>query len=309
MDLNLLYQLRAHTLGISSLAYNENRRILFSGSLDKTIKIWDFNIIKENSSKEPKLISSIDAHEKWITDIIHIKKYSSVISSSLDKTIKIWDFKHDTLISDLYLDKHLDYVQKLFYLEKSNKLISSGFDCKVYVWDLSNFQISSTIDEYKYPIISISCTEDETTLFLGSYDSKIIFWDLNTNKEKMFLKGQGPIKDLKFLSSQNILVGIDIYGGVFGLDIENVKFLFSKQLKEQLSSLDVIQIGNESFLILGGESNLFIYSITPFREILKIPAHLDKIEAIISIKIDQNITQNLITGSLDRTVKIWEILE
>ena len=307
MDLNLLYQLRAHTLGISSLAYYENRCILFSGSLDKTIKIWDFNIIKENSSKEPKLMSSIDAHEKWITDIIYIKKYSSVISSSLDKTIKIWDFKHDTLISDLYLDKHLDYVQKLFYLEKSNKLISSGFDCKVYVWDLSNFQISSTIDEYKYPIISISCTEDETILFLGSYDSKIIFWDLNTNKEKMFLKGQGPIKDLKFISSQNILVGIDIYGGVFGLDIENVKFLFSKQLKEQLSSLDVIQIDNESFLILGGESKLFVYSITPFREILKIPAHLDKIEAIISIKIDQNITQNLITGSLDRTIKIWEI--
>jgi len=33
------------------------------------------------------------------------------------------------------------------------------------------------------------------------------------NEEKMFLRGGGPIMDLKFISSQNLLVGIDNYGG------------------------------------------------------------------------------------------------
>ena len=243
-------------------------------------------------------------------DIIFIKKYSNLLSSSLDKTIKIWENKANMLYCDLYLENHSDYVQKLFYLEKSNQLISTGFDCQIIFWDLKNFYILSSIDEYNSPILSISCTDDESTLFLGSFNSRIILWDLKKNEEKFSLRGEGPIMDLKFISSQNLLVGIDNYGGVFGWDIKNVKLLFSKQLKEPLNSLEIFQREGRFFLIMGG-TNLYIYSISPVQEILKIPAHEDKIESIKLIKIEQYRTHlpkyYIISGSLDKTIKIWQL--
>jgi len=310
MELSQLYQLQEHTLGVSSLAYDEKKGILYSGSLDKTIKMWDLNINKENCIGTPKLLNSINAHKKWITDIIFIKKYSTLFSSSLDKTIKIWENKANTLYCDLYLESHLDYVQKLFYLEKSNQLISTGFDYQIIFWDLKDFHILSSIDEYNSPVFSISCTENESTLFLGTFNSKIILWDLEINEEKMFLRGGGPIMGLKFISSQNLLVGIDNYGGLFGWDINNVKLLFSKQLKEPLNSLEIFQSDGKFFLILGG-TNLYIYSISPFQEIFKTPAHEDKIESIKLIKIEQHKTQTskyyIISGSLDKTIKIWQL--
>jgi len=116
--------------------------------------------------------------------------------------------------------------------------------------------------------------------------------------------------DLKFISSQNLLVGIDNYGGVFGWDIKNVKLLFSKQLKEPLNSLEIFQREGRFFLIMGG-TNLYIYSISPVQEILKIPAHEDKIESIKLIKIEQYRTHlpkyYIISGSLDKTIKIWQL--
>jgi len=61
---------------------------------------------------------------------------------------------------------------------------------------------------------------------------------------------------------------------------------------------------------LGG-TNLYIYSISPFQEIFKIPAHEDKIESIKLIKVDQYKTQTpkyyIISGSIDKTIKIWQL--
>lgn len=311
MDIKEISKVQEHTMGISALTFDKKEKRLFSGSLDKTIKIWDLGINDQNSIETPELLSSIKAHEKWVTDLIFVEKNSMLLSSSLDNTIKIWNASSNTLNCETVLDRHLDYVQKILFLKKSERIVSTGFDCQIFIWDLNRLVPITFIDKYKSPIISLSCSKDESLLFAGSYDSIIVVWDLLNNVEKNIIRVQkGPINGLKVLKDQNMLIGIDNYGGFFGWELGTFQLLFSEKINEELNSLEVVQLKEKDIIILGGDSTLYIYMYPPLQMLIKIPAHNDKIGSLLSIQIDKNantpIRYYLISGSLDKSVKIWE---
>ena len=306
------HTLKGHALGITALAYNKKKGVIYSGSLDKSIKTWNLNINNNNDMGAPELVDSIVAHDKWITDLKYIDNGSLLISASLDSTIKFWKTVSKSLKFNLYFDKHTDYIQKIVYLEKSEKIISSGFESKTFIWDLKNFRLASNIEKYNASVISLAHSDDESNLFMGSSNSEIIIWDLKRQQMRDILNGQGPISDLKIIKEQNVLIAIDEYGGFYGWDLGNFDLLFSNQLKEQLYSIEVAYFNRSAYIFIGGTNKLHIFSF-PIKETSELDAHNDKIISLLTIQVHKNINLEpknyLFSGSLDKTIKIWEIIK
>ena len=83
-------KIEQHCLIVRNLAFNNNKKILYSASDDLHINQIDINQI---DTKALKLLSPMVGHKQPISDIIYNEKKDILITSSFDGTIKIWDVK------------------------------------------------------------------------------------------------------------------------------------------------------------------------------------------------------------------------
>ena len=102
---------------IKGLAFSSDGRRLFSGSNDKSIKIWDVD------SGQP--IQTIAAHSSGVTDIALSPDNQRLASSSHDRTVKIWDL--DSGREPRTLTGHNDTVWRVRFLGGGARLVSAGW--------------------------------------------------------------------------------------------------------------------------------------------------------------------------------------
>lgn len=90
----MLNSLSGHQNAIFSIdiSENDNRRLIGTGSLDKTIKIW---------SVSGKRFHSLIGHGSEVTKVEFNPNGQYLLSSSLDGLIKVWDLEKGRAIMDL----------------------------------------------------------------------------------------------------------------------------------------------------------------------------------------------------------------
>jgi len=78
-----LRTLRGHTAAVFSVALSADGQTLVSGSLDKTIKVWNLSTGKE--------IRTLTGHTDAIWSVVLSADGRTLVSGSLDQTIKVWN--------------------------------------------------------------------------------------------------------------------------------------------------------------------------------------------------------------------------
>jgi WD40 repeat protein len=91
------FALRGHERGVVSLAMID-RNHLASGSIDKTIRIWNLN--------SQETVQVLRGHESEVTGLAPISS-RLLVSAGADRTIKLWDLETGTPVIDLHLDTGL----------------------------------------------------------------------------------------------------------------------------------------------------------------------------------------------------------
>ena len=76
---------KGHSYYIRSIAISPDGKNIVSGSIDKTIKVWDF--------KTGECLNTLEGHTSSINSIAISPDGKYIVSGSDDGIIKIWDFK------------------------------------------------------------------------------------------------------------------------------------------------------------------------------------------------------------------------
>lgn len=124
--------------------------MIASGSLDQTVRVWDFTKLKEKSlqksgSKPNDLFGSLDVevkhilegHEKGVNWVNFHPNNQTLASGADDKTIKLWRLQGNKHWEIDYLKGHVNNVSCVAFHPRMEVLLSNSEDRTLKLWDLS----------------------------------------------------------------------------------------------------------------------------------------------------------------------------
>ena len=229
-----------HEICIRAICISNSKRYLYSGSKDKTIKIFD---IQKNAE-----IGILGKHENEITCLCISKTDKYLYSGSVDKTIKIWDLEKKSEIG--IFKKHKHFIKCLIISKDGKYLFSGSWDRTIKIWDLEKNEFLQDLGKHENYVTCFCISENGDILFSGSKDNSIKIWDLNffqeigiLDKSKFDVNSLVCSKNGDFLFSVHSDFSVKIWDlknfveiGVLGKHEENIICLEISEKKDLLFS-------------------------------------------------------------------------
>jgi len=196
----------AHSDTVCVLAVSPDGKYLFSGSYDKTIKIW--------SLPSGALIKTLTGHNYEVSELA-VSPDSKYLSSSCLDAIKIWSLPNGTLVKTLtvltrsplvvspdgkYLFSctgeidirslpDLVYIKTLYIqspkgimtlaISPDGKYLFSGrSDGSLNIWSLPDGEVVNTVAAHEEGLYALAVSPDGKYLFSGGFDKTIKIWSI-----------------------------------------------------------------------------------------------------------------------------------
>jgi len=297
-----------------------SKQYIISGSDDETIKIWDistFKLVKTLKKHTGAVLSVavssiINTTDKFANIISSVENTATlpdnigkqyIISGSGDETIKIWDLSTFKLVKTL--KKHTDNVTSVAVSSIINTadefgniiskqyIISGSGKETIKIWDLSTFKLVTTLEGHTdwincvavSGIINTADNIEKQYIISGSEDKTIKIWDLSTFELVETLEGHNYS-----------VISIAVSG------INNIADKFGNIISEQ-------------YIISGSsDKTIKIWDLSTFELVTTLEGHTHNVNSVAvsgiintADKFGNIISkQYIISGSYDRTIKIWE---
>ncbi|KAG6328615.1 hypothetical protein ID866_10474, partial [Astraeus odoratus] len=118
-----------HTSGVFSVAFSPNDSLIVSGSLDKTIRVWD-------AHTGSQIGSPIEGHTNVVWSVAFSPDGRWIVSGSgsEDKTIRIWDAHTGSQIGSPF-EGHTGQVLSVAFSSDGRWIVSGSVDRTIRVWD------------------------------------------------------------------------------------------------------------------------------------------------------------------------------
>ena len=169
-----------HSAQVISLAFTSDSKLLASGSVDKTIVLW--NPATGNQ------LRSLKGHTGTVNSIAFSVDDKQLASGSADNSIKIWDVA--TGREKQTMTGHTLYVSSIAFSADGKMLASGSGDQTVKLWDfasgreLRTFVVGPT-QRTGMPV-AVAFSRDGKTLATGAQETKL--WDVRSGNEVRTLK-------------------------------------------------------------------------------------------------------------------------
>ena len=151
---------------IYSLAMNPPGTIIVSGSTEKVLRVWD----PRTCGKLMKL----RGHADNIKALVLNRDGSQCLSASSDGTIKLWSLSQQLCIQTFRI--HTEGVWALLATDTFSHVISGGRDKRVIMTELRNPDRYTVICEESAPILKMTMTPDQSSIWVATSESTINNW-------------------------------------------------------------------------------------------------------------------------------------
>ena len=175
--------LKGHTEGIFSVTYSPDGQQLASGSLDKTVGLWD--------PHTQHLISLLKGHTGGVFSVTYRPDGQQLASGSFDNTIGLWDPHRQQLIT--LLREHIGRVFSVTYSPDGQQLASGSEDKTVDLWDPHCQELIKLLNGHNGMVFSVTYRPDGQQLASGSDDKTVGLWDPRRQQLIKLLKGHTDI--------------------------------------------------------------------------------------------------------------------
>jgi WD40 repeat protein len=305
-----LHTLYGHQARILSLAITPDSNKVISGSSDHSIKVWSIVTGTE--------LNTFFGHSAGITSLVVTPDGTKVISGSYDMTIKLWNLEGGTELNT-FSDYASSGVKTLAINHDGSKIVVvyfEAFDITIKVLDISTGRnISSFLNCINSLELVSAVTSDGTIIVYGDIKGSIKVWDIATGKNIASfstndgLQFSGRINDLAITPDGTKIVSasrfIDVWDISTGQCVKRMGYYESPftSFQDEITSVTTNPDGGRVIYCRDGQKVVVIQDIFT-KSICHFFCHS---EDITSLVVTPDGTK-VISGSQDKTIKIWDIV-
>ncbi|XP_029968522.1 WD repeat-containing protein 3 [Salarias fasciatus] len=187
---SLLETVNAHDGALWSLSLAPDQRGVVTGGADKTVKFWDFELIKDKESSQKRLTLKHTRTLQLEEDVLCVRfspDHRLLAVSLLDCTVKV--FYTDTLKFFLSLYGHKLPVLCLDISHDSTLVATGSADRNVKIWGLDFGDCHRSLFAHDDSVMSLQFVPKTHLFFTAGKDKKIKQWDADTFQHVQTLEG------------------------------------------------------------------------------------------------------------------------
>ncbi len=333
-----------HDLQVMTISFSPNEKLMASGSIDSTIKLWNV--------ADRKVIKTLEGHENMVYSTAFSPDGRLLASGSWDNTVKLWDVDTGSVVETF--EGHEDSVMEIAFSPDGKFLASVSLDKKLILWDVHNrrrfavlraedqaqlFSVAFSLDgkqlasggmdrkvrfwsvpagELKHELImprshwlvfQVRFSPDGKTIATGSIDSTIRLWDIATQKQIKVFRGMGTVIQAVAFNSQGTLMasgGLDTSIALWDTTDKNRNGKWTLSDQETPQPVQSVAFNPNGALLASGTEEDHTITIRNAADGKKLSALSGHEGQIESVAFSPDGTL-LASGSSDATVKLWNV--
>src|SRR6266496_3075444 len=165
-----LNEYHGHTESVLALARAPRNNMIASGSLDKTVQVWD--------ASTGELIYSFKGHQDVVNTVAWSPDGTYIASGSSDKTVRVWKVSTHELIYTY--NQHSDFVSSVLWSFDEKQIASASDDMTVQIWFALTGSNSYAYQEHKGAVFAIALSSDGTRVASASSDKTVQIWNFSS---------------------------------------------------------------------------------------------------------------------------------
>ena len=168
-----------HQSWVVTVAFNPKRPLLVSGSLDDTVRVWDW--------QTGQALYTLPAHDRGVNCVAIGSGGQVLVSCGDDATIKVWNLSDRTLLH--ILKGHLRDVTSVAIGAQGFLLASGSEDRTIRLWTLDRGNLVKTLVGSAGMVKSLAWAMNDSLLISGGLDNTVRLWNPQTAVNSHVLSG------------------------------------------------------------------------------------------------------------------------
>jgi WD40 repeat protein len=197
--------LQGHTRDVWSVAFSLDGRTLASGSVDRTIRLWD--------PVTGEIRATLEGHEGSVLAVAFSPDGGTLASGSRDNTVKLWEIGAQTPRATLrgYTDSSLAFSPD------GRRLASGGRDDTVNLWEVESGKLLETARVHRNSVHAVAFSPDGQRMALGHAVGSGItvqVWALTGGRAPLAFEGPPDVTAVCFSPDGKLLAAAGLSGPV-----------------------------------------------------------------------------------------------